>query len=493
MRLNSVKFKICILYVGIISISIILFRTVAYINLRRTLFQQVDHQLMIKAQEIGDIVKHYLVAVGDNEEGFVFAVKRAILLEGEHPQQDKIKEQEFQWMMRVNKFDLDKDYINFLGPSGDSMVRTYNMNEKILRGFMKTTDGWKDKNNFENLNLKNENLNLRVISVPFSYNAYQHYMIQVGTSLEPTFMILKQRWGYNVISFFLIMFVAVLAAWVIVGQILKPVMEIARTAKNISLENLSARVKIEHADEEMKYLADAFNGMIARLEESFQYITQFSTYVSHELKTPLAIIKGEAEYVLKQERNAKEYKKVVSITLEEVERMLKTVSDLLLLAKLEYWQEVIKFEKVDFTELFTEIAEQAKILASLKDIEVHSDVPQAPIGVNGNKLHLRRLFLNLVDNAIKFTPKKGKITMFVKCENAKVIASISDTGIGIVEEDLPKLFKKFFTVGSKDQGEVIHGLGLNIVQHIIKIHHGDILVKSEIKKGSTFTVTLPLL
>jgi two-component system heavy metal sensor histidine kinase CusS len=492
MKFNSIKFKICVLYLVIISGWLILYRTATYISLRRTLFKTVDYELTVKAQAINKTIQRYLDVLGEDRDSFAYAIRKTLLLENGHPDEVKTRDIEFQWVIRFNKFDLNKDYINFVDPQGEPLVHTPHMTQKLVNHFTKQAKEDGGRITHRSLDYKRADLHVRIISVPFSYKGYQNYTLQVGTSFKPSMVILRQQLVYSAVIFPVILFIAIFATWIIVGQILKPVMEIAKTAKNISLENLSERVKIRHFDEEMKYLADAFNGMIARLEESFQYISQFSTYVSHELKTPLAIIKGEAELALRQGRETKEYKRVLTLALEEIGRMLKIISDLLLLAKLEYKKEVIKFEKIDFTELLQEVREATRLLILSKDIEFNVDIPQQPILINGNKLHLRRLFLNLIDNAVKFTPKNGKITLSARLEDAKVIASVSDTGMGIAEEDFPKLFKKFFTRDKGEQGEVIHGLGLNIIQYIIKIHQGNITVKSEVHKGSTFTVTLPL-
>ncbi|MDO8661876.1 MAG: ATP-binding protein [Candidatus Omnitrophota bacterium] len=493
MKFNSIKFKIFVLYIGIISACLISYRSISYIKLRHSLIKDSDEKLLAEAKQISNTIQYYLKAIGSDEQSFNFAVRRVILFEGEHPRQDKIKELEFQWIMQASKFDLDKDYVSFTDPQGAPIVHSGNLTGDLLNRFIKEALAHKGKIILQSLDLKQDNLNLRIISIPFSYNASQNYTIQVGTSIEPSIIILKQQLRYNVIIIPLIILIAILGAWLIFRQIFSPVMEIARAAKNISLENLSARVKIEHADEEMKYLADAFNAMIKRLEEHFRYITQFSAYVSHELKTPLAIIKGEAELALKKEREPKEYKRVILVTLEETERMLRNVSDLLLLAKLEYHTEVIKFEKLDLAELLNEIYERTKLLAIQKDIKIDYKLSEEQIRVNGNKLHLRRVFLNLVDNAIKFTPQKGKISISAKMEDGEVAIIVSDTGIGIAEENLPMLFKEFFKDEIEEEAETIHGLGLHIVQHILKIHHGNITVKSEVNKGSTFIVTLPLL
>jgi len=146
---------------------------------------------------------------------------------------------------------------------------------------------------------------------------------------------------------------------------------------------------------------------------------------------------------LKKERSQEEYKRVISVCLEETKRMLKIIEDLLLLTKMNYQPDVLKFEQINLTQFIQIISEQAKILASKKNIRVNTDVPEEAGMVNADELHLRRLFLNLIDNAIKFTPGNGSITIRLKYDNQKAAVSIIDSGIGIEEENIPKLFDKF--------------------------------------------------
>ena len=284
----------------------------------------------------------------------------------------------------------------------------------------------------------------------------------------------------------------------IIGQmiavkILKPIKEITDTANNITHEDLNLRVKAENVDEELRCLIEAFNGMISRLGESFEYITDSSSYIAHELKTPIAIIRGESEFALKKEREKDEYKRVINVNLEEAKRMLKIIEDLLLLTKMNYQPDVLKFEQIDLTQFIQIIYEQAKILASKKNITVNIDIPEGVGIVNADELHLRRLFFNLIDNAIKFTPVNGDIRISLKYEKQKAAVSIADTGIGIGKENLPKLFDKFFRIeGKVKDSSPSSGLGLSIAQSIVKLHKGEIAIASELGKGSIFTVLLPL-
>jgi heavy metal sensor kinase len=280
---------------------------------------------------------------------------------------------------------------------------------------------------------------------------------------------------------------------IIIGKILKPIKEITDTANNITHEDLSLRVQAGNVDEELRCLIEAFNGMVSRLGESFEYITDSSSYIAHELKTPIAIIRGESEFALKKEREKDEYKRVISVNLEEAKRMLKIIEDLLLLTKMNYQPDVLKLEQIDLTQFIQIIYEQAKILASKKNITVNIDIPGGTGMVNADELHLRRLFFNLIDNAIKFTPANGNIRISLKYEKQKAAVSIADTGVGIGKENLPKLFDKFFRIeGKVKDSSPSSGLGLSIAQSIVKLHKGEIAIASELGKGSIFTVLLPL-
>jgi len=279
----------------------------------------------------------------------------------------------------------------------------------------------------------------------------------------------------------------------IIIRILKPIKKMTDTVKNITHEDLSLRVKAENVDEELGRLIEAFNDMVSRLRESFEYITDSSSYIVHELKTPIAIIRGESEFALKKERDKEEYKRVISVSLEETKRMLKIIEDLLLLTKMNYQPDVLKFEQIDLTQFIRIIYEQAKILTSKKNITVNINTSEETGMVNADELHLRRLFLNLIDNAIKFTPVSGSITINLRYEDQKAAVSIIDTGIGIEEENVPKLFDKFFRIDTtiKDASPS-SGLGLSIAQSIAELHKGEISVTSRVGQGTSFTVSLPI-
>ena len=274
--------------------------------------------------------------------------------------------------------------------------------------------------------------------------------------------------------------------------ILSAVKNIAITTQNISLTSLGGRVSTVGLEQEMEYLAGSINTMLDRLERSFEYIKEFSSSIGHELKTPLAIIKGESEVALRKERQVEDYRKSLRVNIEEANRMIRIVEDLVFLAKLDYNPDNIRKETFNFIPFFTDIERRAQMLVEQKQITLFTSLPETAIILDGNKLHLSRLFFNLIENAIKFTRPGGKINLVAHQEGDILKVSVSDTGQGISEEDLPRIFQRFFHK-EKPQFESSDsiGLGLSIAKSISKFHNGDIEVKSKLGEGTTFTVILP--
>ena len=277
-------------------------------------------------------------------------------------------------------------------------------------------------------------------------------------------------------------------------SVLTPVMSVTKIVDNITHKDLSVRIKKQIADEEMEHLIDSFNVMISRLEKSFGHISEFSSHVAHELKTPLAVIRGEIELALEQGSNPEEYKNVMTGCLEEIGRMNKVINDLLLLARFDYNPDVFRFEKLDLSQFLAEIHEQSKVLALPKNIKVNAEFSENNIFIKGDKVHLGRLFLNLINNAVKFTPQKGVVSISVSAKNKTAYTTVSDTGEGISERNLPKIFDRFFRVRKNESAsEFGSGLGLNIALAIAKAHNGDITVKSRLGQGAAFTITFPII
>lgn len=279
--------------------------------------------------------------------------------------------------------------------------------------------------------------------------------------------------------------------WFLANKSLRPVDEITTAARRITAENLEEKIPSHGTDDELGRLVSTFNDMISRLRDSFVQVKQFSMDASHELRTPLTIMRGEIEMVLRGRRPPEEYRQVLTSSLEEIMRMASIIENLLTLSKAERGTTEIHRESLQLDQIVLELFEDSAILASKKNITVdlrHVD----EITINGDKIRLRQLLLNLLDNAIKFTPENGRVTLELIRRNGEAQIIVTDSGIGIPEEDLPRIFDRFYRVEkgrSREMGG--SGLGLAIAQWVVQAHNGSIEVQSQPHKGTTFTVHLP--
>jgi len=335
---------------------------------------------------------------------------------------------------------------------------------------------------------------LRVVTVPIIQNDRMVGIVQVGSSLEGVAEALDQLLLILVIAVPAALLVTSVGGLFLANKALKPVDEITRTARQIGSGDLSQRITIKNVKDEIGRLASTFNEMLARLEELFQQMKRFTADASHELKTPLTILKGEVEVGLKRGRQLDEYQRILRSNLEEIDRMSRLVEDLLTLSQADMGALNLKREKVDVSQLGREVWEDLIRLAQEKGVELNFVDDGLP-AVQGDPLRLRQLILNLVENGIKYTPRGGHVELKVRSDRERGIAEIevADTGIGMVEKDVDRIFDRFFRVDearSRQTGGT--GLGLSICQSIAEAHGGEISVRSELGQGSTFTVTIPL-
>jgi heavy metal sensor kinase len=286
--------------------------------------------------------------------------------------------------------------------------------------------------------------------------------------------------------------VSVIGGFALARKSLQPVDELARAAERITAQNLDQPLPIPHPHEEIGRLAATINDMTRRLHDTFARMSQFSADASHELRTPLTVVRGEIELALRSSRNPAEYRRVLETTLEEVLRMGTIVENLLLLAKADQKSYQAHFTEVGLHELLEELVEDGEVLAEHKKITLK--VARAvPVTIVGDKVRLRQLFLNLLDNAIKYTPEGGRVTLAVEQQNGSALFRVEDTGIGIPPEETAKIFERFYRVDKARSRELGgSGLGLAIARWIAELHRGTITVSSRLNEGSVFTVVLPL-
>jgi len=275
------------------------------------------------------------------------------------------------------------------------------------------------------------------------------------------------------------------------SRALSPIDKLTRLARRISAEDLSQRLNLRLPDDEVGRLARTFDDMIARLDDAFRRQRQFTADASHELRTPLTAVKGEVEVALTRPREPDAYREVLQRVNEEADRLIRLVGSLLTLARADAGQIPVALEAIDVPDLVSAAVEQVRPAAQQRDIELVL-APGTPVTLRADEDLLLQLLLNLLDNAIKYTPSGGRVTAGWSTDGTRVELWVRDTGAGIAPEHLPHIFDRFYRADkarSRAEGGV--GLGLSICRWIAEAHGGSISAESAPGQGATFTVRLP--
>jgi heavy metal sensor kinase len=292
----------------------------------------------------------------------------------------------------------------------------------------------------------------------------------------------------------LVLLLASAGGYFLARKSLAPIASMNSQTQRISVESLSQRLDVTSPRDELGRLATTINDLLARLESSFNEQQRFIADASHELRTPLAVLRGETEVALAKQRNADEYQQSLSLIQEEAERLSRIVEDLFILARQPIdAPATLMRERVSLNEAIKDCARAAQVLATRKGVRLTMESNSSSIDLNGDKELITRMILNLLDNAVKYTPAGGEISLALSRQNGNAEIVVRDTGIGIAETDRQRVFDRFYRV-DKARSRALGGagLGLSIVRWIVEIHGGDIHIDSAPGLGSTFTVELPL-
>ncbi len=483
MHLRSLRFKLTLWYVFILGVLLTFFSFFLYFTLSKSLHRDIDNKLKSLAELIASESSSPL-------SKFNFGTI------------DQALENSMN-LKPIGKFIQVLDESGNIGRKSDNLK---NVQLPISLNALKNAS--RGSITFET-NRTIGNTPLRIITFPLLENSHVTKIVQIASSLEGVEDALNKLFLILIISVPSTLIIASLGGLFLAHQALKPVDNITQTARMITSQNLNQRITPPKIKDEISRLIETFNEMISRLDQSFKQMKQFSSDASHELKTPLTILKGEVEVMLRKERTSHEYQQTLKSNLEEINRMSQIVEDLLTLSKADTGEIGLNKEEVNLTELLNEVVAQIDRLAKGKKLHLSSPNHDQEIHLFGDALWLRELFINLIENGIKYTEEGGSIDVSLqkgylssvrdqpdsleknKSEFVKII--VSDTGIGIAKEDQQRIFDRFFRVDkarSREQGG--SGLGLSICKWIVEAHQGNIEVESEPGKGSSFIVTLPL-
>jgi heavy metal sensor kinase len=487
--LRSFRARIILLYTIVFSLTLTIFGFYLYQDFGRRLNRNLEDLLLSRADGVVDSIENFW------EKEKMDAAARGINLE----EIDKLNAAEFatvgqNWVTIRSKDPLlfnivvtifDRNGIEVA--TSKTLVRNIPLRIDILGSVLR---GESRLDDLEVEMTPGRLTPFRALTFPAMIDNRISYLVRVMTplsSLQSTMRELR-------FILFLILPLAIifsgLSAWFLARVTLRPVKNIIDTARLIGAENLKTRIALPETRDEIRLLAETFNEMLDRLDRTFTSQREFIENFSHEIKTPLAIIKGELEVTLKKIRSIQEYKSTMHSSLEEIDRIIKVVDDLLTLARLDAEALALSITSLDLSNLVQEVVAEMEVLARQKNLQMCFK-KTSEFRVSGDREKLKRVFINLLDNAVKFTQAEGQIEVVVDEEANLAKVQVADTGVGMSEEQLLHIFDRFYC-GKRDDSQPGSGLGLSIAKSIVEAHKGKIEVKSVLNKGSVFTVYLPL-
>jgi two-component system, OmpR family, heavy metal sensor histidine kinase CusS len=291
----------------------------------------------------------------------------------------------------------------------------------------------------------------------------------------------------------LVVLASLLGYW-LSGRALAPVNRIIHGAERVGVRNLSRRLEVPQAKDELRRLTEQLNAMLDRIEASVKRITQFTADASHDLRTPLALIRTNAELALRRPRSDTEYREALGRILATSEETSDLIEHLLMLARADANVAQLKLEPTNLHPVLQRVAQKANVLALGKGIAFSDRAVPHANSILANETALERLFMSVLDNAVKYTPASGHVALDLHLEDGHAVIEVRDTGIGIAEKDLPHVFERFYRADqARSRGTRGSGLGLSIAKWIAESHHGSIELLSRPGQGTTVTIRLPLL
>jgi heavy metal sensor kinase len=443
---KSIRTRLTLWYLAVIVVLLLIFSSVAYFMLDYTLYNNLDNTLQNRANSL-------------NTPTYVVPKSNELLM----------------------SFDANGNETQSVGGVTVDTPKLSGLIKKAIAGqnaYLSATG------------TENQNIRLYATSFLNPFNG-QPVVIVVGQTTTEITDVLHTFVYVIVIAMVAIIILAGIGGLFLAERALKPVQQITKTAQNIEGSDLSQRINVK-TDDELGMLASTLNEMIGRLEESFNRQRQFTADASHELRTPLAIMQAEATLALSKERVPDDYRKSLETISQESDYMSSVIGKLLFLARSDAGKEQLTFEDVELKGLITGLASNIEALAQDKGIKFAVDAHEE-LMVSGDKVKLRQLFINILENAVRYTPTAGHISVSLVKQESNAVVSISDTGIGIPPEHLPHIFERFYRVDkarARADGGV--GLGLAIAKIITESHKGKIEVESELGKGTTFRISIPV-
>jgi heavy metal sensor kinase len=459
---DSVRTRLTLWYVAVLALSLVAFALLVYYSAAAIFYQRQDESLRSTAQT---------VASAYAEE---FEEKQSTTIAGE---------------VVLAELVFPNRFVQVTDNHGRLIASTRNLSAAIV-AIPETALSEARKQSFSVITVND----LRIAIVPLATDRELGF----ATVAEPLSVIeeglrrLRREFFAGVP---VVLLLASLGGYFLARKSLRPIASMNRQTQSISAGNLSSRLDVTNPRDELGGFATTINDLLTRLENSFNQQQRFIADASHELRTPLAVLRGETEVALNRTRTVSEYQESLSLIKEEAERLSRIVEDLFTLARqpIEAPAALIK-EPLSLNEAVRDCVRAAQVLAIRKGVQLNSEDDSSALVLNGDEELLKRMILNLLDNAVKYTLRGGEVSLRLARQNGHAEIVVRDTGIGIPPADQVHVFDRFYRV-DKARSRALGGagLGLSIVHWIVDAHGGKIAVQSTLGKGSTFIVKLPLL
>jgi two-component system OmpR family sensor kinase len=485
---QSIRFRITLVYTAILTLTLLAFSLAVYQNFSRSLRRSLDGLLKSKAEGVSDSIETYWETETLPAEGQPARTAAA----------NKVDNINFLRVARrwIKEKSGDPDLMNItvqiFGADGSLLAASQALPEETVVSARRLALAGRGRAEFydRDVPLARETPEpLRFYVLPVLENARLTYFIQVGSPLSS----LKGTLDRLKTLLFLIVPLTViltgLAGLVLVRMTLRPVDRMVRTLSEVKAARLGLRLRLPRTNDEIRRLAETFNRLLDRLEADFLNQRRFSQDLSHELRTPLTILRGEFEVALKKPRTSREYRAVLRTGLEEVDILGRIIDELMTLARWENREIELRLTTFDLAALAERTVEEFRVLAASKGLGLERR-GLASLPFTGDEGQVRTALINLIDNAIKYTPRGGTIEVGVARAEGASKVTVQDDGPGIPEDKLPLIFERFYR-GEDSRTSSGFGLGLSIVRSIVMAHGGTVAVDSRPGRGTVFTLTFP--
>ncbi|MCR4290564.1 MAG: heavy metal sensor histidine kinase, partial [Candidatus Scalindua sp.] len=467
--LKTIGFKITLWYSLSVLLMLIVLGSFLYFRLRHTLNKETDHILFDESEEILQRIQDNNYTINDLQR---LITRKTVAMK----------------YLRTSVRLYDTEQRSFIGSESFIAPDLKLSDDEIA----KTVKGeLKGEYTLKKIWVKGSSSPYRLITRSVKIDNSCKYILQVAIYMKLSYKTVENmEENFLMLTPFLVI-LSIVGGWFFSRKSLSPIAKMTETARQITGSDLKRRIFYSHTGDELDELANTINMMLERIENSFSRIVQFTSDVSHELRTPVAALKTGTEVMLSRQRTAGEYRDLLEHNLIVLERMVKIISDLLELSRSDSGQNILHLKPFKLGNMLKDLQKTFRPVSDSKNIL--SPINEIPnVQINGDETMLRRVFSNLLDNAIKYTPPGGRVYISLEDRNDDVVVSITDTGVGIAEYNLEKIFDRCFRVDTSRSGEAGgSGLGLNISKAIVELHKGRIEVKSDLGVGSTFGVVLP--